>query len=136
MKAKAERITLAYEILQSAKLGKLDNKEKIEVLKVANKLKPVATALIDFRKDAIERLKPDGFDEISNKVAMGGRLTPAESLIFNQVDKSVGECVKEVGEKEHEIKFTALKDSLLGKVFESNDYTVGQMIALQEIIGE
>ena len=108
MKATADKIASVHNILSGAKFSELSTKEKISVIKINNKLKPVATSINDFRKDALDKLKPEGFEEIALKVQSHTALTPAELFSYNKVEKELEECMKEAVEKEHEIEFKPL----------------------------
>ena len=62
-KIETSKVVSAYNVLSTAKYGKLDDADKIKVWKIARALKPVATKFEEDNKDAAEKLKPEGFDE-------------------------------------------------------------------------
>ena len=137
MKAKASIIALAYDILnrEEVKFTKLDTKEKIIIIKIMDKLKPVATYLNKFRLDALKKLKSEDFDEIAMKVQSRCSLTPAEMFSFKKVENALEECMQEESEKEHEIDFKPVSEAIFGKLLDSNDFTIGQAQLLMEVIG-
>lgn len=127
MKATADKITLAYSILASTKFDKLERSDKINLIKILHKLKQVAKGLEDLRDESYKKLTPEGFEEIAMKVQSKVALTPAEMLTYRKVDKELADTLKEEQQKEHEIEFEPLKDSVLEKLIDSNpDLTVGQ----------
>ena len=133
-KVTTEQIVKAYQVLHDAKLGKLEGKEKIAVVKVSQKLKSVATAYTEFEQDAVKRLRPDGFDSIEQKLSSRSSLTPAESLKLQEFNKQVSECLEEEKKKEHELDIEPLSEKTMEHLMESNDFTIGQLIAIEEIM--
>ena len=67
-KIKVEKLVAAYNILTTAKYGKLSDEDKIKVWKIARALKPFADKFNEDTKDAYEKFKPtEDFDERSQK---------------------------------------------------------------------
>ena len=57
---KTEKVLSAYQVLSTAKYGKLDDADKIKVWKIARQMKPVAEKFEDDSKSAAEAMKPEG----------------------------------------------------------------------------
>lgn len=137
MEKSTKEIVEAYKALNNAKLGKIeDNKSKIAVIKVANKLKKVYTSYTDFEQDAIKKLRPEDFDGIESKLNSGTALTPAETLSVSKFNKEVAECLKEEQEKICELDFETLSETVMEKLIGSNDFTVAQIMSLYEVIAK
>lgn len=136
MKLTTEKIVKAYAIMQGAKLGKLEDKEKIAVVRMANRFRKIYNDYAEFERDALERLKPEGFEEIQRKLQTRESLTPAESLAFSKLDRTMGECVGEEKNKEHEFEFEPLKEETLERLVSSNDFAVSDIMALYDAMGE
>jgi hypothetical protein len=64
-KIKTSEILAAYNTLNSAKYGSMDDADKIKVWKITRVLKPIATKFDEDSKDAAEKMKPKDkdFDE-------------------------------------------------------------------------
>lgn len=135
MKATADKISLAYNILSGAKITELDTKGKVAVCKIANKLKKVAVSLDDFRNDTLKKISPEGFESIAMKLQTRSALTPAELLTYQKVDKELGECIKEEREKEYDLDFEPLTEAVMAKLIDSNDFTIAQILSLEEVLG-
>ena len=61
---KTSEILSVYQIISSAKYGKMSDEEKIKAWKIARKLKPVATKFEEDSKDAADKMKPsEDFDQ-------------------------------------------------------------------------
>lgn len=137
-------IIAAYNALVGSKLTKMGGEGKIKVVKIIKALKPIATDYEDFRKDALERLKPEGFDEMVKKAEQWQKdgenttLTATERAGINQFfadyQMEVDKCLKEETEKEHDLEFAKLSEDEFTQFADSNDFTAGQMIELMDIL--
>lgn len=138
MKATAEKITNVYGLLAQVKYSKLDSKDKINLIKISNKFKDIADKLNGLRQENYKILTQDipEFTAIGMKVQAGQSLTPSESMIFQKIDKELGESLKEEREREYEFDFEPWKDSVMEKLLDSNDFNVAQTLAIYEIIGK
>ncbi len=143
---KTKQIVAAYGILSGSKLTKMSGEGKIKVVKVIKALKPVTTEFEDFRKDAIDRLKPEGFDGMAKKAEQWQKegdattLTAAERAELNQFfgdyQHEVEKCLEEEAEKEHAMTFARLTGEEFQQFADSNDFTAGQLIELMDLISE
>ena len=153
---KTSAILAAYNVLNTAKYGSLDDKDKIKVWKIARALKPIATKFEDDSKDAAEKMKPEmkgGFEAQlekaqefermqrdpkadMKKAQMGAAEYDKFVKEFKSYNKLVTEAIKEFGEKEVKVEFEPLNEESFGKLMDSNDWTMEQVVSLSEIICE
>ena len=152
-KIETSKVVSAYNVLSTAKYGKLDDADKIKVWKIARALKPVATKFEEDNKDAAEKFKPDGFDEklqnaqeyervskTPNEDASNIKIGAAEYEKFiselKSYNKLVSDAVKEYAENECEISFEPLSEDAFGKLMASNEWTMEQVTTLGSLIVE
>lgn len=152
---KTSEILAAYNVLNSAKYGSMEDADKIKVWKITRVLKPIATKFDEDSKDAAEKMKPKDkdFDETlqkaqeyerkirdtktdAKKLPMGAAEYEAFIEKFKEYNKLVGKAVEEFANKEVKVSFEPLNDDAFGKLMASNEWTMGQAVALSEIICE
>lgn len=153
---KTSDILNAYNVLKMAKYSAMEDADKIKAWKIARALKPIATKFDDDSKDAAEKLKPEidgGFDEVLGKVQEYERMVrdtkadmtklPMGAAEYNafitklkEYNKLVGKAVEEFANVENEIEFEPLTENAFGKLIASNDWTVGQVEVLGDIVCE
>ena len=153
---KTSEILSAFNVLNTAKYGSMEDADKIKAWKIARALKPVATKFDEDSKDAAEKMKPEikgGFDEVlakaqkfeqmridpkadMTKAPMGAAEYDAFIKKFKKYNDTVGNAVKEFAEKEVEVEFEPLSEDAFGKLMSSNDWTMAQVVALAEIVCE
>lgn len=151
---KTSEVLAAYNVLNSAKYGNLDDKDKIKVWKIARKLKPIATKFDEDSKDAAEKMKPEmdgGFEAMlekaqkyenmlrdnkadMKKAPMGAAEYDKFVKDFKAYNKLVGDTIKEFAEKEVEVEIDTLSEDSFGKLMASNDWTMEQVVSLSEIV--
>lgn len=147
---KKKDIITAYSILQNAKLSKMEDAEKITVVKAMRELKPVYESYQDFAKDAQEKLKGDDHDEMQQSAEEWNRKykgktsadIPADEMerlaaineYFAAYTRRIEECLKEELEGEAECTHR-LTEEAFGRLVASNpDMTVGDIMTLSEAI--
>lgn len=140
----------AYNILSTAKYTKLDDADKIRVWKIARTMKPIAMQFDEDSKDAVERLKPEGFDERLQKAQDYERVTKDKDADASELEMGaaeyndflrelrrynslVSEAVKEYAEKEVKLDFEPLTEDAFAKLMASNDWTIEQVEKLDII---
>lgn len=149
---KTSEILSVYQIIGSAKYGKMSNDDKIKTWKIARKLKPVATKFDEDTKDAAEKMKPyEDFDQKLEKAQEYERLTqkkePTIDVMtkaeydtfikdFEAYKKMIDKAVKEFAEKVVKVEFEPLSEEAFTKMIESNDWTIGQVTVLGDFICE
>lgn len=149
MKTTTEKAVIAYRILNNAKLGKMKDGDKFNVVKIMKELKPVATSYDDFVKDATEKLKPEGIEGIQEKLAPIFSLPPEfqrkeikrllsldEIEVWDKYNTDVAKCVQDEVAKEHEFTFVPLSEEGFQGLLASNDFSLAEILALDEVIGQ
>ena len=151
-KMKTEDVLKAYQVISTAKYGKLDDADKIKVWKIARSLKPVAEKFREDSEDAQQKMKPnDDFDEQlikaqeyereirkqdcdASKLPMGAAQYQEFVDEFKAYQKLVNDTIKDFAEKEVEVSFDPISEDAFGKLMASNDWTLEQVATLGEII--
>lgn len=136
MKTTTEKAVIAYRVLNNAKISKMNDGDKFNVVKIMKELKPVATAYDDYIKDASEKLKPEGLEEIRIKVQGNEKLDSEEQKIWDKYNSDVTKCVQDELGKEVEFSFVPLSEEGFKGLLSSNDFTLAEVMALNDVIGE
>lgn len=149
---KTEDVLKAYQVISTAKYGKLDDADKIKVWKIARAMKPIAEKFREDSEDAQEKMKPtEDFDQQlmkaqeyereinktdfdATKLPMGAAEYGKFVEEFKAYQKLVNETIKEFAEKEVTVEFEPLTEDAFGKLMASNDWTLEQVATLGEII--
>ena len=151
---KTEDVLKAYNVISTAKYGKLDDVDKIKVWKIARAMKPVAEKFRDDSEDAQQKMKPtEDFDEQlqkaqqyeveirkpdcdASKLPIGAAEYGQFLDEFKSYQKLVNDTIKEFAEKEVSLEFDPVSEDAFGKLMASNDWTLDQVATLGEIICE
>lgn len=143
-KITTEKILSVYNLINDAKLTKMDDEDKFRMIKIIRVLKPVATNFEDFKKDASEKLKGENHEEMLEKAQKwqtegeNTTLTENERIeinkYFTDYNNKIVECLKEEAKKENELDYEPLGANAFGKFVASNDWTLGQITAIEEVI--
>lgn len=131
-----EKAVVAYRILNKAKIGKMKEGDQFNIIKVMKELQPVATKYDDFIKVAAEKLKPEGIEIIQSKVQLEKALTPDEHKVWEEYNQKVAKCVQDELTKEVEFSFVPLSEEGFKGLISSNDLTLAEIMALNDVIGE
>ena len=151
---KTSEVLAAFNVLNSAKYGSMSDEDKIKVWKITRALKPIATKFDEDSKDAAEKMKPKmegGFDETllkaqeyekmikdpkadMKKLPMGVAEYDAFIAKFKEYNKLVGKAIEEFAEKVVKIDIEPLNDDSFAKLMTSNEWTMGQVVTLSDII--
>lgn len=135
-KKTTDQIVTAFRLINNAKLSKMQDEEKFAVIKVMRQLKKVNTDFEDFIKDAQEKLRPEGFAEIASKMQSNRPLTDEETTKVNKYNKDVSDCISPELAKEHELTFDPIDEDAMGRFLASNDFSIAEIMAICDIIGE
>ena len=148
---KTSEVLNVYNILNTAKYGKMEDADKIKVWKITKALKPIATKFDEDSKDAAEKFKQDidGFDEKLQKAQEYERLrgekqptidimTTADYEVFikelRQYNETVSKAIQEYADKEVEIDFEPISEDAFGKLMASNEWTMAQVTTIDGIV--
>ena len=139
-------IVTAFHLLNEAKITKMEDSDKFTVIKALRVLKKIAVEFDEFKKDSEARLKPENYDDILKKAQQwqteGENTTLSEeerkgiNLFFAEYTAKVNECIREESEKEREVEYAMLNEEAFGKLVASNDWTLGQIDAVSEVVAE
>lgn len=146
-------IVNAYNVLNAAKLAKMQDTDKFTVIRAMRALKPIQTDYEAAVRDAQERLKPEDFDDLQRRAAEWNEahkgqkltdLTPEEratlegiNAAYRDYTEKVEQCVRDLAETERELTYTRLTEEALGKLLESNpDWTMKEILAVADVLGE
>lgn len=127
-------IVTAYRHINSAKLTKMETPERFALILITRQLKKVATEFDDFFKDVQEKMKPEGFDAIAEKVQGKKELSPEEIAAWNKYNKDINDSLKGELDKEIELDFEPLGKEAFEKFIESNDFNVSEILAVEDVI--
>ena len=152
---KTSEILAAFNILNSAKYGSMEDADKIKVWKITRALKPIATKFEEDNKDAAEKFKADikDFDillpkaqEYENLMRTNGDMSKSpigaaeyDAFIkgFKKYNELVGKAVEEFAKKEVELSFEPLSEDAICKLMASNtDWKMAQVMAISDIVCE
>lgn len=141
---KTSTIIEVYQLLNSAKLTKMESKEKFQVIKIMRAMKPVAEEWDSFVKTIDEKLKGENHEEILAKAQQwqkeGDKTTlslderMAVNEYFSKFDHERRQLVASEQSKEVNIIFDKMTEEAFERLVDSNDFNVGQILALQEAI--
>ena len=138
-------IVKGYQILQGAKLTKMEDTDKFKVIEAMRELRPVAERYEADEKEAVEKLKDDKFKDMeakADKYRQAGDkskvLTNSEisemNAYYEKFNKTVDECLAPIKGKEVKLKFGKITKEAFCKFLESNDLTVEQIMQVDEIL--
>lgn len=141
---KTSTIIEVYQLLNTAKLTKMESKEKFQVIKIMRAMKPVAEEWDSFVKTIDEKLKGEHHEDMLAKAQQwqkeGEKTTlslderMAVNEYFGKFDKERRELIASERSKEVDVLFDKLTEEAFERLVDSNDFNVGQIIALQEAI--
>lgn len=136
---KKEAIEL-YKVLNGCKLTGMVSSSKMIVLNNLRSLRPVSEAYESDVKEAIEKLKPEGFDELMKKVrghndsvntggkpVMSGDELRDASSIIEGYNKEVNDFVEKILEEDTGIELEKLDNPNLEKLLDANDMEASQL---------
>ena len=124
----------AFRLVNPAKLTKMETEERFAVILATRQLKKVDTDFQDLLKDAQEKLKPEGFDKIVEKVQAKTELTASEQKALDEYNKQVSDCVKSELDKTVELDFAPFGKEAIERLVDSNDFSTGDIIAIMDVL--
>lgn len=137
MKLTTEQIKDMFKLLSEANATKLDDAERIKLVKIRGALRPIATAYNDFDKDATETLKFENFDELNAK-AMSNALQGEELLEWNlggvKYMKSLNAARAQKLAEEHDIELPTISQAVYLKLEKENDWKMCAQDILEPIM--
>lgn len=145
MKEKKEKITKrtvrvndvveAFRSVNPAKLTKMETADRYALILATRQLKKVAGDFDELVKDAQEKLKPEGFDVIIDKLKKKEKLTPGEQTAVNEYDRQVSDCIGVELKREVILEFEPLGNAAIDRFIESNDFSIREIIIIHDVLG-
>ena len=136
---KKEAIEL-YKVLNTCKLTGMLSPSKMAVLNNLRKLRPISETYEADVKDAIERIKPEGFDDLmkkvrehndavnsGNKPTMSGEELKEASSVIEGYNKEVNDFVEKILDEDAGIVLEKLNGVNFEKFMDANDIEAGQL---------
>ena len=136
---KKEAIEL-YKVLNGCKLTGMVSSSKMTVLNNLRKLRPISETYEADIKDAIERIKPEGFDDLmkkvrehndavnsGNKPTMSGEELKEASSVIGEYNKEVNDFVEKILDEDTGIELDKLETPNLEKLLDANDIEASQL---------
>lgn len=133
---KKQELKLIYELLNEARLTKMEDTDKYKVIKIMREMKPVYTEIVEAVMDAQNKLKTENHDNLLEKIRtkkLSDKELKSAQVYFKKFEKDVYEAVKDILETEIELKEKISVDAF-EKLIASNDYIVEVIIALEDAI--
>lgn len=144
MKLAVKDVIGVYGSLDAAHMGKMSGKAQVKLVKIVRKLKGLVTPFVEAEKDAREKLKGEDhakMEEMAKKWNEEGRdctLTVEDRkkvlAYFDEYKKNVDESLKDELEKEYDVELEKLTEEEFECLLESNEFTVNQIIAIEDLI--
>ena len=141
---KTSTIIEVYQLLNNAKLTKMESKKKFQIIRIMRAMKPVTEEWDSFVKTMDEKLKGEHHEEMLAKAQQwqkeGEKTTlslderMAVNEYFGKLDRERRQLVASEQSKEVNILFDKLTEEAFEHLVDSNDFNVGQIVALQEAI--
>lgn len=145
MELKTKNILEVYQIVSEAKLTKVSDSNKIKIVRMLFKMKPINEDYQDFIKDAQEKLKGENHDEILAKAQQWQKegentaLTENERIEVNKYlfayQQKIEECAREEIEKVHSLEYERIGDEGLETLLGSNpDWTPSVIMKISNFV--
>lgn len=127
------QISNLYAVLNGLKLTELDGKEKYAVVKMMYKMKPIAEAFDEFRKDYPQKVKPQGWEDIEedyrkwkeeekdNKCSLAEETVNMLKRMEYEYLSSIQLGINEEAAQEKDIEIEYLTEEVFEKILGSND---------------
>lgn len=127
------QISNLYAVLNGLKLTKLDGKEKYAVVKMMYKMKPIAEAFDEFRKEYPQKVKPQGWEDIEedyrkwkeeekdNKCSLAEETVNMLKRMEYEYLSSIQLGINEEAAQEKDIEIEYLTEEVFEKILGSND---------------
>ncbi len=143
---KTNSIVAVFNLLNSAKINKVNDSGKIKIIKAVRQMKPIANNFDELLNEAREKLKGDEHDEMAEKASRWQQqgdevdLTDEEKIAINtyfmEYSNRIDQCIKEEAEKENELTFPKLTEEEFEGLISSNDWDVKTIMEIQDAICE
>ncbi len=132
---KTEKLIAAARVLGTAKIDKMQDKEKYALIRNLRAIKRVTDEYDALMKDASERLKPADFDALAAKEQAGEAYTPEEQATVRKYNADITACMQTELRKDAELTLESLADEAVVRLGSSNpDMPAGTVLELMELL--
>lgn len=132
---KIEILVMAAAVLAQSKIDKMQDKEKFALIRATHPIKRVSEDYAAFRKDALEKLKPEDYDALLAKEKAGQEYTAEESARVRKYNADVQECVGAELAREVEIDLPPLTEEGVVNLSSSNpEMPLGTVMELMTLL--
>lgn len=151
-KFKTGRIIDIYATLNGAKYTKMESADRRKLFTATYTAKKVVTEFEAMQKEAVEKFKPEGYDEnIAPMVEKFNAMTPEKRAAALKEDDKMADAIKihtefvsevngvimEARDKETVLSFAPLTEEEFDRLLDSNlDWASGLVVELEEILCE
>lgn len=144
MKVKVKQVINAYKTLGDAKVTKLETAEVVKVVKARKAMRPIVEDYDAFLKDAQDKLKPENWDAMQEKIQKWQQegentsLTEAERVELNKAiigyQKNVDGAVKDELVREVDIDIETLKEESVTQLLVENGWELKKLDEIEIVI--
>lgn len=143
MEVSVKDIRDVYVLLNGAKLTKMGAKAQVKLVKIVRRMKGVVAPYEEYVKDAAEKLKGDNhaemealFNEWKEKGTLDKDNQNKVVAYYKEFNQKLDESLQDEFEKQHEVDFEKLTEDEFEQLIASNEFTVNQIIAIEDLIKE
>ena len=143
MEVSVKDIRDVYVLLNGAKLTKMGAKAQVKLVKIVRRMKGVVAPYEEYVKDAAEKLKGDNhaemealFNEWKEKGTLDKDNQDKMKAYWKEFNQKLDESLQDEFEKQHEVEFEKLTEDEFEQLIASNEFTVNQIIAIEDLIKE
>lgn len=133
-KKTTDSIVSVYRLINNAKISQMDTEEKFAFIKAVRQLKKVGANFDELLNDAQERLKNEDTAAILTKIQSGEELSAEENAAFNKYNQDVTSCLQDELDKEINLDFEPLSEGAFGRFIASNDFSVNQILLIEDVL--
>jgi hypothetical protein len=135
---RTKELAQVYNLLKGAKLSKMEDSDKIKVVVAMREIKKIVTPYNEAINDARESLKDGDFERSVGKLRDFKNLPDEDKVALNTYfqtyEENIAKAVSDIAESEHELQYERLSEDAFGKFIASNDFTIEQIMKLQDIL--
>ncbi len=148
MKTTTARIAETYALLDRAKCDRMETAERVAFVRGMRPLRKIAEEFEQTRRDAVKRLRPEGFDKAEKLIAdfnampaeeRGVAVASAEMQAALKANAeyvaAVNDCIADEAEREVESPQGTVSEETFGRLMESNpEWTLGQAMLVRDLL--
>ena len=126
---------MAVRILANAKIDKMEDNEKFQLIRALRPLKKAAADYDALLEEATTRLRPSDYDALLAKEQAGEKYTPEEEARVRKFNADVAGCMRTEEERDVELDFEPLDEEALVRFGSSNpDLPLGTLSELMDLL--